>query len=297
VARRTREGSRESPWFLGSDWTALVDRRATRFNDVPGQWSTSEAGVRVVLASDESLIVEGVSVNGAHDFGAIDESKSAMAAFDDAVVEVAKRGGREVIRPRHPDHELVRNYRGTPTFSPDMQWRVNGRFNAFDSPKSVTVDSAIENLQHVYEAPRYVEFELLGASHRLTVFAESGSNKFDILFRDATSGVTTYGATRELTIDAPDAQGLVIIDFNRATNLPCAYTDFATCPLPPVENRLSIAVEAGEKIPYERLGAYTPTLRHLLDLLPTCILPTALSRRSTYRKKIARALASSQQSP
>ena len=226
----------------------------TRFDDAPGEWSTSDDGVRVVLADNESLIVEGVSVNGVHDFGVIDETKSAMAAFDDVVVEVAKRGGRDVIRPRHPDHELVRNYRGTPTFSPRLTWRVPGRFVAFDSPRSVTVDSAVEGLQQVYEAPGYVEFELLGNAHRLTVFSEEGNDNFDVLFRDATSGVTTYGATRALTIDPPDPEGRVIIDFNRATNLPCAYTDFATCPLPPAENHLTIAVEAGEKIPYERLA-------------------------------------------
>jgi uncharacterized protein len=69
---------------------------------------------------------------------------------------------------------------------------------------------------------------------------------------DATSGVSTYPANRSLQVDAPDAQGTVTLDFNRAVNLPCAYTDFATCPLPPAENRLPIAVEAGEKLPYER---------------------------------------------
>jgi uncharacterized protein len=240
--------------FLAVTGLHWLTSEPTRFDDAPGVWTTSDDGVRVVLANDELLIVEGVSVNGVHDFGVIDESKSAMAAFDDAVVEVAKRGGRDVIRPRHPDHELVRNYRGTPTFSPDLSWRVPGRFVAFDEPRSVTVDSAIEGLQQVYEAPGYVEFECLGTTQRLTVFAEEGSDNFDVLFRDATSGVTTYGATRALTIEAPDAKGHVIIDFNRATNLPCAYTDFATCPLPPVENRLTIAVEAGEKIPYERLA-------------------------------------------
>jgi uncharacterized protein (DUF1684 family) len=73
-----------------------------------------------------------------------------------------------------------------------------------------------------------------------------------VLFTDATSGVTTYPANRSLLVDAPDAQGAVTLDFNRAVNLPCAYTDFATCPLPPAGNRLPIAVEAGEKIPYER---------------------------------------------
>jgi hypothetical protein len=67
--------------------------------------------------------------------------------------------------------------------------------------------------------------------------------------------VTTYPANRSLAIDAPAADGSVVLDFNRATNLVCAYTDFATCPLPPAENRLPVAVEAGEKIPYERLVA------------------------------------------
>jgi uncharacterized protein len=240
--------------FLAVTGLHWLTSEPTRFDDAPGEWSTSDDGVRVVLADNESLIVEGVSVNGVHDFGVIDETKSAMAAFDDVVVEVAKRGGRDVIRPRHPDHELVRNYRGTPTFSPRLTWRVPGRFVAFDSPRSVTVDSAVEGLQQVYEAPGYVEFELLGNAHRLTVFSEEGNDNFDVLFRDATSGVTTYGATRALTIDPPDPEGRVIIDFNRATNLPCAYTDFATCPLPPAENHLTIAVEAGEKIPYERLA-------------------------------------------
>ncbi len=105
---------------------------------------------------------------------------------------MAKRGGRDVIRPRHPDHELVRNYRGTPTFSPGLTWYISGRFVAFDLPESVTVDSAVEGLQQIDVAPGSVEFEVLGPTHRLTVFTEEGSDNFDILFKDATSGVTTY---------------------------------------------------------------------------------------------------------
>jgi uncharacterized protein (DUF1684 family) len=74
-----------------------------------------------------------------------------------------------------------------------------------------------------------------------------------VLFTDATSGVTTYPAVRGLLVDRPQGDdGTVVLDFNRAANPPCAYTDLATCPLPPHENRLPIAVEAGEKIPYER---------------------------------------------
>lgn len=75
-----------------------------------------------------------------------------------------------------------------------------------------------------------------------------------MLFADATSGVTTYAANRALEIGAPDAEGWVTVDFNRAGNLPCAYSDLATCRLPPTENRLPAAIEAGERIPLERGG-------------------------------------------
>ncbi len=70
-----------------------------------------------------------------------------------------------------------------------------------------------------------------------------------MLFTDETSGVTTYPAARTLAVPAPDARGRVVLDFTRASNLPCAVTDFATCPVAPPENRLSVAVEAGEKLP------------------------------------------------
>lgn len=66
--------------------------------------------------------------------------------------------------------------------------------------------------------------------------------------------LTTYAANRALQIAAPDGEGRVTIDFNRAGNLPCAYTDLATCPLPPAGNRLPVAIEAGERIPLERGG-------------------------------------------
>jgi uncharacterized protein len=222
----------------------------TRFDDVPGEWSTNDDGVRVDLTDAETLTLGDVTLSGAHNFGVIEDGSRVKAMFEDAVVEITTRGGRDMIRPRHPDHELLRNYRGTPTFPFDVHWRVMGRVIPFDSPRRVTVDASLEGLHHVYEAPGQVEFELDGATHRLTLFSDGES--FDILFRDATSGVTTYGATRTLAVEAPDDDGRVTLDFNRATNLYCAYTDYSTCPLPPPENKLSVAIEAGEKIPYER---------------------------------------------
>ncbi len=96
-----------------------------------------------------------------------------------------------------------------------------------------------------------MEFTLDGQELALTAFPGHAPGTLTILFTDATSGVTTYAANRTLQLAAPADDGTVTLDFNRAANLPCAYTDLATCPLPPAENRLPVPVEAGEKIPYE----------------------------------------------
>jgi uncharacterized protein (DUF1684 family) len=131
---------------------------------------------------------------------------------------------------------------------------VTGRYAAFDEPQPTTVGAAVEGLEHVYDAPGRVEFELDGRTLALTAFPGHAPGSLLVLFTDTTSGVTTYAANRALALDPPAADGTVVLDFNRAVNLPCAYTDLATCPLPPAENRLPVPIEAGEKIPRERSG-------------------------------------------
>lgn len=76
---------------------------------------------------------------------------------------------------------------------------------------------------------------------------DEGDHMLFITFADATSGLSTYGSGRFIYIDEPDAKGNTYIDFNKAFNPPCAFTNFATCPLPPPQNRLSFSVTAGEK--------------------------------------------------
>lgn len=238
------------------NWLTEVPQR---FADAPGEWWADAEGVHVTLnvgEDREEIVVDGRTVTGRHDFGVLAERASVYANWGDAVVEVAKRGGFDIVRPRHPDAPLVTAYHGTPAYPADPRWRVSGRYLPFAAPRPTTVGAAVEGLHHVYDAPGRVEFELDGQPLSLTVFggAEDG---FLALFTDLTSGVTTYPANRSLRIDGPDENGGVILDFNRATNLPCAYTDLATCPLPPAENRLPVAVEAGETIPYERLSGST----------------------------------------
>jgi uncharacterized protein len=223
-----------------------------RFADAPGEWSADESGVTVVLANGEELILDGALLtSGAHHLGRVPERGGVFPADSNGVYEVARRGGNDILRPRHPDHELRANFRGTPAYPPRPRWVIRGRYRAFDVPRDTTVGSVVEGLQHVYAAPGVVEFEVNGQPYALTAFNGYTPGSLNILFTDATSGVTTYAANRSLQVAAPGADGTVTLDFNRAANLPCAYTPFATCPLPPAENRLPFPVEAGEQIPCE----------------------------------------------
>lgn len=223
-----------------------------RFPDAPGEWSTGPEGVLVVLAPDEELLIDGSPVRGRHSFGVIPERGGVNAAWGDAIIEVARRGGNDIVRPRHPDNPLRTAFRGTPAYPPHPRWAVTGRYVPFAEPRPTTVGSVVDGLEHVYAAPGRVEFTLDGHDLSLTVFPGHQPGSLFVLFTDATSGSTTYPANRSLQLPPPDADGTVVLDFNRAGNLPCAYTDLATCPLPPAGNRLPVAVEAGEKIPYER---------------------------------------------
>ncbi|MGN6030552.1 MAG: DUF1684 domain-containing protein [Thermomicrobiales bacterium] len=227
-----------------------------RFPDAPGAWSSDAAGVHVTLAEGETILVDDQPVSGSHDFGSIAERGGVNARWQDGdkevVLELAHRGGFDILRPRHPDAPLVTAYRGTPAYEPRPEWAVTGRFVPFATPRATEVGSAVEGINHVYEAPGRVEFEIAGQPMALTVFGSGQGTGYNVLFTDETSGATTWPANRSLHLGLPAEDGTLVVDFNRATNLPCAYTDLATCPLPPAENRLPVAVEAGEKIPYGR---------------------------------------------
>ena len=205
-----------------------------RFDDVPGEWCADARGAMVTLGPDESLAVgDLVLAEGEHLVGPLDED-GVTVTFGTAVAQVADRDGQVIVRPRHADSATLRAYRGTPCYPPEPAWAVVGRFEPY--------------AERVGDAVGEVVFSYGGQEHRLVAWGEPDGSLW-ILFRDATSGVTTYPANRQLLVPAPTADGAVTVDFNRAVNMPCAYTDFATCPVPPAANTLPFAVEAGEQVP------------------------------------------------
>lgn len=251
---RAHEARRTDPHgFLAVTGLHWLSGDPQRIAGLPGRWTTGPGGPVVHLADGERLTLHGEAISGRHEFGPIAERGGLTVAFDGGVAEVAKRGGHDIVRPRRPDHPYLAGYEGTPSYPADTRWRMPARFVEYVAPRPTEVGAAVDGLTHVYDAPGYLELRLADETLRLVAFPAHAPGELLVLFSDATSGVTT--AHRSLIVPAPGPDGQTVVDFNRAVNLPCAYTDFATCPLPPAENRLRIAIEAGEQTPLSRVQA------------------------------------------
>lgn len=248
--RERRESTLTNPHgFLAITSINWLTEAPQRFRDAPGEWRSDATGVHVTLADGEGLTVDGRPVSGTHHFGPIPEGDDVKVGWGEAVIEVATRGGNHIVRPRHPGSQILAAYRGTPAYAPRPEWAVPGRFVAADVPRTVLGGSVVDGLVLEHTSPGTIEFEVAGVPQSLVAFSDGDDPELSVLFTDRTSGVTTYRACRILTVGVPAADGSLVVDFNRSSNLPCAYTPMATCPLPPPENRLTIAVEAGEMLP------------------------------------------------
>ncbi|MGE0703012.1 MAG: DUF1684 domain-containing protein [Vicinamibacterales bacterium] len=153
-------------------------------------------------------------------------------------------GERRAIRLRDPQGELARTFAGYHWFPIDSKYRVVGRFIPDAAAREVAVASLTGDDQ-VYVTEGLVEFTLDGQTIRMRPMT-TRPGRFFFIFKDGTSGKGTYEAARFLYTDLlPD--GTTVLDFNEAYNPPCAFNPFTTCPLPPRENRLTIAIPAGER--------------------------------------------------
>lgn len=157
---------------------------------------------------------------------------------------IIKRGNKFGVRIRDLEAKLVKEFKGIERFPVNIDWRVEAEFVPFDSPKKVMIPNVL-GIEEEETITGKLIFNLKGKEYSL-VPIDSGDKLF-ILFADETNGETTYGAGRFLYAEKPDSTGKVTLDFNKAYNPPCVFTKYATCPLPPQQNRLSIKITAGEK--------------------------------------------------
>jgi uncharacterized protein len=155
-----------------------------------------------------------------------------------------KRGERFAIRVKDNKSEIREGFAGLRWFPVAEDWKVIAKFTPHPVPTRIAFDTIVGG-RDVLESPGYATFERDGKAYRLDAASEPDGRLW-FVFRDATSGRTTPVNARQLTADAPLGD-TVILDFNKAVNLPCAYTPHATCPIAPPQNRLSLAITAGEQ--------------------------------------------------
>jgi uncharacterized protein len=154
---------------------------------------------------------------------------------------VIRRGDRYGIRLKDRNSRLRKEFTGLRYFPVNESYRVSARFVA--DARKIPIPNILGQTEDT-PSPGYVEFDLEGRKLRLTPVEESPNELF-FIFRDLTSGRETYGSGRFLDAPVPK-DGRVELDFNKAYNPPCAFTPYATCPLPPKQNRLPVPIAAGE---------------------------------------------------
>jgi hypothetical protein len=165
-------------------------------------------------------------------------------------------GSRRWVSAWDEDHPIVKSPPKVEAYPTDQRWRLAARFDAFDSPRPTRLPDVRGGFMDLTAVGQLV-FSVNGAEQRLTAFAFEGSDTLLVMFKDPTNLTTTYQGYRVLYPDGVEHGEVTILDFNLAANPPCAYSRFTTCPLAPPENRMKVAVEAGEKR-YPSADGYIP---------------------------------------
>jgi len=159
---------------------------------------------------------------------------------------LVRRGERLGLRVWDTEAAALHTFTGIPHYAVDLAWRIVARFERAAPGETFLVPDVLGELEEE-PLPGTVLLDLERATHRIRAM-DGGDGQLWLVFGDATNGDTTYGGGRFLYTDPPTDGGTVIVDFNRAYNPPCVFSPYATCPLPPPENRLPVRIEAGERL-------------------------------------------------
>ncbi|RMD49502.1 MAG: DUF1684 domain-containing protein [Ignavibacteria bacterium] len=177
----------------------------------------------------------------------IDDTKPNRTVLNhkNLIFYVIKRGPDKYgIRLKDTHSKLLKEFKGIERFPVNVDWKFNAKFVPYNPPKELNIPTIIGTIEKEMSLGKLV-FSKDGNEYSLDV--TNAGDSFFIVFADETSGEETYGAGRFLYTSKPDSNGIVVLDFNKAYNPPCAFTKYATCPLPTKDNYLKLKVTAGEK--------------------------------------------------
>lgn len=237
----------EGTYTVGSDLASDVVLPAsapTRLGEIA--FHAGEA--LLTITTDAAVLVDGVPLRSAQLIDNAGGRRPTLVTEGTVSFFIHRFGNQHAVRVKDSTNPAIAAFEGRRWFPVQPQYRVQGEFTPFADPYEVQIGTVV-NTASTYRSIGAVAFELGG--HKLQLLASAGGapNQLFFVLRDATAGVETYGAARFLTTDvAPD--GSVDLDFNKAYNPPCAFTPYATCPLPPRDNILPVRIAAGELYPH-----------------------------------------------
>lgn len=209
-----------------------------------GSFFLNDSVITIKINDDVDVMVDSQLVKEKELKSDIEDSTTIMSFGSLRWYTIVRDGGKFGIRLRDLDAPLVSGFKGIERFPINEDWRIEAKWVPLDPPQELVIPNIIGTQS---EANAYGRLDFQIDNKTYSLFPTGKENLF-IIFADQTSGVETYGAGRFLYTEGPDSNNIVILDFNKAYNPPCAFTRFATCPLPPKENQLKVRITAGEKM-------------------------------------------------
>ena len=263
-AERVQRLTRPDGWLslVGMHWLEAGDTRVgsgaangTRLAVGPARIGLvqldKDGSVRFVPEAGAGVTVDGQPATGSVPLAtdADPTREASVVGFNkgDASFIVIKRGDRYALRVRDALAPTRTGFQPLQYFPIDPAFRVRARFTPHAPGSKIEIVNIL-GMAEPMDNPGTVSFEKDGKAYTLEAVDE-GDHRLFFVFADRTSGHESYAAARFLYADYPDRSGYTTLDFNRAYNPPCAFTAYSTCPMPPLKNRLDLAVRAGEKKP------------------------------------------------
>ena len=242
--------------LVGRSWLKPGENKfgSAKDNDVVIESNKVPEYMGVFVFQDSTVTMkvnDGVEVlfngNPVKEMVMIGDTKKEMTVFQHKSIKwnLIVRNELYGIRFRDLESEAVKNFKGIERFPVNEDWKITAEFKAFNPPKKMSVPNVLGQVDEEL-SPGAVVFKI--GEQNYSIQTIDAGDKLWLIFADGTSGEETYGGGRFLYTDKADSTGKVIVDFNKAYNPPCVLTKFATCPLPPKENYLTLRITAGEKM-------------------------------------------------
>ncbi|HKO57822.1 MAG TPA: DUF1684 domain-containing protein [Thermoanaerobaculia bacterium] len=247
--KRLANLTKEDGWLtlVGLDWLKEGPNEISIPSKPPAVIHATLVSGKVTLEPSPSLMIDGKPLAGPTVLrNDADPQGPTIVQLGTIRFYAIKRNDRYGFRVRDLASDARTKFAGLDYFPYDPNYRLEAKWVPYDPPHAIPITNVL-GMTSSETAPGRLVFTIDGKEYSVEPILEQGESDLFIIFRDQTAGKETYGAARYLYASPPGPDGKVVVDFNKAYNPPCAFTPFATCPLPPAQNKLPIRIEAGEK--------------------------------------------------